>query len=106
MNEELLNNETVLEETDTNKHYYYAEIDENGICFAVSDLSGEMDKPTMIALESYDVSVLGKRYENGVWVETEQPTPELQPMTDEQIAIYETQANTEYLVCLSELSLM
>lgn len=55
--------------------FIYAELDENNICKAVSDLSGKVDKPTMIPLETYDVSLLGKKYDNGEWLEVEQPEP-------------------------------
>lgn len=64
--------------------YIYAEIDENNICCAVSELSGEIDKPTMIPLEVYDESLLGKKYVDGAWEEAPQePTPEPEPTTDE-----------------------
>ena len=54
----------------------YAELNENNICKAVSQLSGKVDKPTMIPLDSYNTSLLGKRYDNGKWYEVEQPEPE------------------------------
>lgn len=59
--------------------YIYAEIDENNICKAVSDLSGEVIADTMIPLDSYDISLLGKRYNNGEWLEVEQPEIEPEP---------------------------
>lgn len=59
--------------------YIYAEIDENNICFAVSQLKDKVDKPTMIPLDSYDISLLGKQYKNGEWLEVEQPEIEPQP---------------------------
>lgn len=63
--------------------YSYAELDENNICKAVSDLSGEVIKDTMIPLETYDTSLLGMKYVDGVWEEVPQePTPEPEP-TDE-----------------------
>ena len=79
--------------------YIYAEINENNICCAVSELSGEVDKPTMIPLEVYDESLLGKKYVDGVWEEVPQePTPEPEPtemevlqsqVTDLQLALCE-----------------
>lgn len=57
--------------------YIYAELDENNICKAVSQLSGIVDKPTMIPLDFYDTSLLGKQYNNGEWLEVEQP--EIEP---------------------------
>ena len=57
--------------------YIYAELDENNICYAVSQLSGGVIADTMIPLETYDTSLLGKRYEDGEWVEVE--LPEIEP---------------------------
>ncbi len=57
----------------------YAQIDENGICFADSYLSGEVNANDMILLNENDVSPLGKKYDNGAWIEVEQvqlPEPE------------------------------
>jgi len=58
------------------KHYYYAQLNEEQICSAISDLSGQVIEENMIELATYDVTILGKKYENGEWVEVEQPTPE------------------------------
>lgn len=68
--------------------YIYAEINENNVCCAVSELSGEVDKPTMIPLEVYDDSLLGKKYVDGVWEEVPQeptPEPEYEPTETELI---------------------
>lgn len=59
--------------------FIYAELDENNICKAVSDLSGEVIADNMIPLETYDTTLLGKRYEDGEWVEVPQPQPEPEP---------------------------
>ena len=56
--------------------YYYAQLDESNICIAVSDLSGPVTADNMIRLESYDISLLGKKYNNGVWEDMPQPEPE------------------------------
>lgn len=66
--------------------YIYAELDENNICKAVSDLSGEVITDTMIPLETYDISLLGKKYVDGVWEEVPQkPTQEPEPTEAELI---------------------
>ena len=62
--------------------FIYAELDENNICKAVSQLSGKVDKPTMIPLEIYDVSLLGKKYNNGEWLEM--PVEPFEPEPTEQ----------------------
>ena len=69
------------------QHYYYAQLDETGLCVGLSDLSGEVTADNMILLESYDFTILGKKYENGVWVASEkepatEPT-ETQPSNTE-----------------------
>ena len=57
----------------------YAQIDENGICFADSYLFGEVNANDMIPLDENVISPLGKKYCNGEWQEVEQlqlPEPE------------------------------
>ena len=57
----------------------YAQIDGNGICFADSYLSGEVNANDMIPLDENVISTLGKKYCNGEWQEVEQlqlPEPE------------------------------
>ena len=70
--------------------YIYAELDENNICKAVSDLSGEVIADNMIPLETYDESLLGKRYVDGAWEEVPQePTQE----PEEEPSIYDEMAS-------------
>lgn len=46
---------------------YYAQIDENNVCYAVTQTTGQIDQPDMIEIESYDESLLFKTYANGVF---------------------------------------
>lgn len=46
---------------------YYAQINQDGIAFAVTETAGEINQPDMIALASFDTSVIGKKWVNGVW---------------------------------------
>lgn len=71
--------------------YYYAQIDENNICIAVSDLSGKVTAGNMLRLETYDTSLLGKKYNNGVWEEVPKPEPE-----PTQLDRIELQVKTSY----------
>ena len=71
--------------------YFYAQIDENNICIAVSDLSGKVTADNMLRLETYDTSLLGKKYNNGVWKEVPQPEPE-----PTQLDRIELQVKTSY----------
>ena len=80
----------------------YAQINEDGICFAVSSLSGVVEDPYLIRLEIYDESLLGKKYKDGSWQEVPQLETQAQELSDTERAIFETQANTEYIACLLE----
>lgn len=80
--------------------YRYAQIDENNICVAVSQLSGEVNAGNLIPI-SWE-NPLGMRYENGTWVEVPQVEPE--PTEEEifkaelllnQVTIMNTQAEQD-----------
>lgn len=49
--------------------YYYAQLNEKDICVAVSQLSGEVNQDNMVLIEYYNSDYLGKKYENGVFIE-------------------------------------
>lgn len=70
---------------------YYAQLNENDICIGVSQLGGEVDEVCLVAIESYDETLLGKRYnvETGEFEEVSQPDPDPtlpQPTLEEQVA--------------------
>ena len=84
----------------------YAQIDENGICFADSYLSGEVHADNMIPLAENEISPLGKKYDNDIWIEVEQPQvpqPEsdteiiMQAITDLELQGIEAQRQNELL---------
>lgn len=64
--------------------YLYAQIDENNICVSVSQLSGKIINKSMIPLDEYDTSILGKKYNNGNWEEVE-PEPTQLDKIEEQV---------------------
>lgn len=85
-----------------NTMFRYAEIDENGIVFAVSYMEEEIDKPTLILI-SDDFDITNKKYINGEWIEyIPEPVPE-PPLSEMEQSILETAINTDYLVCLADL---
>ena len=69
------------------KRYFYAEIDSENICVNLADSPCETDNPMMISIETYDLSLLGKKYENGEWVEVPQPETPEEPTADELMDI-------------------
>ena len=81
---------------------FYAQVNEENICIAVSRLSGEVAGANLIALSSFDSSLIGKKYENGAWTEQPQPTPAL---SETEQAVLDTAVDVEYLVCLKDMDL-
>ncbi len=58
----------------------YAQLNDQRIAIAISQLSGAIDRPDMIPLDDLDSSLIGKRYDAGQWVEPPaQPVPEPEP---------------------------
>lgn len=62
----------------------YAQINKENVCTVISDMGNiPIEKPSLIKLDFYDQSVIGKKYNNGVWEEVPQPEPE--PSTEPTI---------------------
>lgn len=76
----------------------YAQINEENICIGISQLSGIVNNPLLIPMTNFDSSIIGKKYNNGVWEEVEQPeiTPEptqLDKLEENQLALMEAVAD-------------
>lgn len=59
------------------KRFYYAEINNENMCFNVLDSGVKITKDSLIVLDSYDTSLLGKKYNSGAWEDvtsTQEPT--------------------------------
>lgn len=82
----------------------YAQINDDSICIAVSEMEeiGEPN-PYLVKIEKFDISILGKKYNNGVWEDGPQPEPE--PLSKPAQTVLEIAINSEYLVCLADLNL-
>ena len=65
-----------------NQIYYYAQIDDDGICCGVSQLSGIVEHDNMIQLESYDMSLMGKLWTGTEWIENPNPPEPVEPTTE------------------------
>lgn len=65
-----------------NQPFYYAQIDDDGICCGVSQLSGIVEHDNMIQLESYDMSLMGKLWTGTEWVENPNPPEPVEPTTE------------------------
>ena len=55
---------------------FYAQINDENICIAVSNLSGEVSADNLIPLEVFDATVLGKKWTGDGWEDVPQPEPE------------------------------
>lgn len=83
---------------------YYAQLDADNICFTISKVPQKMYADNIVLLKEYDISVLGKRYQNGIWEEvSEEPQPPsdteiiMQALTDSEIRELEQQQGQEML---------
>lgn len=65
-------------------YYWYAGLDADGICKDLSYIPGVISSMNLVMLEFEDRTVIGKRYENGKWVEVnpEEPEKEGNPETE------------------------
>jgi hypothetical protein len=83
---------------------FYAQLNEENVCIGVSQLSGAVSNPLMIAIPAMDVSIVGKIYNDGVWEEIPiEPIPQ-SPLSEAEQTQLETALNIEYLTCLMELN--
>lgn len=80
----------------------YAQLNDDNICVAISNLPGEINQPNMI-LVTDNADHLNQRYNDGIWEELPIPDIDVSEMSDVELAIYDSQANIEYLVAMSEL---
>lgn len=69
---------------------YYAQLDVQNVCVGVSQLAGVVDSDNLVELDSYDISVLGKLWQGGKWVDNpnkppEPERPQPKPVTNEDI---------------------
>lgn len=84
--------------------FHYAQINESGICFAISELAGTVIADDMIPITA-ETDCLGKKWRDGEWLEVEQPEPAPEPLSDQEQLLLDTAINTEYLVTLADLGL-
>ena len=60
--------------------FYYAQLNDDNICFTIMDSGTKLQtNDKIISLKSYDLSILGKRYNSGVWDNVEQLESEAEP---------------------------
>ena len=68
---------------------FYANIDDQGICVGISNVSSSIDDPAYIEISSYDQSYLRRKYEGGAW------TSEYSPLEDYKAEFIDTNPDPE-----------
>ena len=68
---------------------FYANIDDQGICVGISNVSSSIDDPAYIEISSYDQSYLRKKYKDGAW------TNEYVPLEDYKAELVDTNSEPE-----------
>lgn len=55
--------------------YIYAQLDTDGYCIAMSQLSGEVNQSNLIRLDSFDTSYMKRKYDtvNNLWADEYMP---------------------------------
>ena len=84
--------------------HYYAQIDENNICFAVTQTAAEIESSNMIPIQGLNTELLGKKWTGEDWEEVPAPEepeePEETPETPDRI----TQIQEQNLIIMSALA--
>jgi len=78
---------------------FYAQINESNICVAVSNLTEKVQDTRLIPIGFMDVGLIGKKYENGEWVEVPIPEP---PISETDKKLLQIQATVDYLAMMTE----
>lgn len=70
--------------------YIYAQIDSEGYCIAISQLSGEINQPNLIKLNSFDTSFMKRKYDilTAQWTDVYMPEPEASDPVKDAIDAY------------------
>jgi len=50
-------------------NFIYAELNDENVCVGIKSVLGELNLPNHVLIDSYDMSYLWKKYENGQWSE-------------------------------------
>ena len=78
---------------------FYVQINESNICVAVSNLTEKVQDTRLIPIGFMDVGLIGKKYENGEWVEVPIPEP---PISETDKKLLKIQATVDYLAMMTE----
>lgn len=60
----------------TQSSYYFAQVDERGLCFSVAQLAGVVDSADLIPIDVYDEAFLGRVWDGNEWSDPPAPPSE------------------------------
>ena len=96
--------------------YYYAQLNADNVAVGVSQLSGAVDNPQLIPLETYDADVMGKKWNGSTWEAMPEPEPVPPEPTPEELntmalmegiaGLYESQIALEDRIATDNLTVM
>lgn len=91
--------------------FYYAQINEEGLCIGVSGLASKVEHEMMIPIDYYDNDLLWRKYKNGRWsLEKFIPLPpEPKPNEIEELkakVAYLEEYSSEHEAALVDLALL
>lgn len=68
----------------------YAQLDTDGYCIAISQLSGEINQPNLVKLNSFDTSYMKRKYDTvaAQWTDEYMPEPEVSDPVKDSIDAY------------------
>lgn len=77
---------------------FYAQLNDKGICIGVSKLSEKVESENMIALDSYDTALCGKKYNKGKWEGVPKEPLELEPILSSEELQAEILLNQQQII--------
>lgn len=63
---------------------FYAQLNDDNICVSVSQVNNKVETENMIEIRDYNTSLLGKKYNNGVWEDIKDNNTEI-PLSDAEL---------------------
>ncbi len=81
----------------------YLILNDESIVIGISQLSGEVSNSNYIKINEYDVSLLGKKYTNGEFIDLENKHNEEEKIYEQELKQLEFEEKIEYLTTLLEI---
>lgn len=77
---------------------FYAQLNNDNICVAVSQLSGKVSHSNMIRLSTFDTTIMGKKYNDGIWEDVDVEEEESAAISDAEVTRAQILLNQQDIV--------